>query len=570
MLEFKKENVLKNEIIKYKKITNVISITRLVLALNLIVWCLCLFSLENYKLYSILSIISFIALIVFVILTNKYFSKYELLNNKQRVYSLHHKRRDLDFSGLLDTGSDLIDINDYKQADLDLFGQKSLFQLITSARTKTGRIRLANELTNPSLKNDEYTECVKLLSENEEVINIESALQQFDNEAKGIDYHELMSVSNQKIKFKLLFLIPIIMYLASIIYLILSLVNGYNIYLTLLLIMIEFVCARICFNNNIFSLNATKYSNLCSSYILVSKEILNININNTFYKEIKENIASELDNLIKLKNIYNTLSSRKNTIANFILNVLCLYDLWIIVIYNLYTKKIEKLNKIIDSVAAVEVLISLSNIGIDFKNYCVPNRNDRIDAKGMYHPLVKECVENDFMLSGGVVLTGSNMSGKTTFMRTLAINQILFNAGGLVCANEYSSFYMPIYTSLRANDMLQEGISTFYAEILRMKKINEAINEKRCLIFIDEIFKGTNASERIEASIQVINKLNSKNALFIISTHDFELCSCENILNYHFSEEYIDNKIKFDYKISSGKCKSTNALYLLKMSNIIE
>ena len=250
--------------------------------------------------------------------------------------------------------------------------------------------------------------------------------------------------------------------------------------------------------------------------------------------------------------------------------MILLYDLWIIILYNKYTKKANELYKLIDSVASVEVLISLANIGMDLEYSCIPNNSDKISGEELYHPLVKKCVSNDFTLEGGVILTGSNMSGKTTFMRTLGINQILFNAGGLVCAKSYNSFYMPIYTSLRANDMLQEGISTFYAEILRMKKINEAITNDKCLILVDEIFKGTNAYERITASMHVIDKLNLNKALFIISTHDFELCDAKNILNYHFNEEYNDNQISFDYKVKSGKCESRNALYLLKMLNIIE
>ena len=187
----------------------------------------------------------------------------------------------------------------------------------------------------------------------------------------------------------------------------------------------------------------------------------------------------------------------------------------------------------------------------------------------MYHPLVKNCVANSFNLDGGVILTGSNMSGKTTFIRTLGVAQTLYNAKGLIPAKEYQSTNLNIYTSLRANDMLSEGISTFYAEILRMKKINQAIKDEKALIFIDEIFKGTNANDRINASLKVIEKLNKYNQLFVITTHDFELCDADNILNYHFNEEYNDDKISFDYKIKEGKCETKNAIYLLKMADII-
>ena len=118
-------------------------------------------------------------------------------------------------------------------------------------------------------------------------------------------------------------------------------------------------------------------------------------------------------------------------------------------------------------------------------------------------------------------------------MRTLGINEVLFNAGGIVPAKSFTAPHMEVLTSLRANDMLSEGVSTFYAEILRMKRVNKEIENGRCLVLIDEIFKGTNAYERITASLKVIEKLNSKGTIFIISTHDFELCEAKDILNYH-------------------------------------
>ena len=169
---------------------------------------------------------------------------------------------------------------------------------------------------------------------------------------------------------------------------------------------------------------------------------------------------------------------------------------------------------------------------------------------------------------GGIILTGSNMAGKTTFMRTLGVNLILMNAGGIVLANEFSSPNLDIYTSLRTVDTLQEGISTFYAEINKMKIIMENA-DSRSLVLIDEIFKGTNAKDRIYSAFEIIKKLNAKNVLFIITTHDFELCEAEDIINYHFDEEYIDNKIYFDYKIKNGKSNKTNAIYLLKMAGVI-
>nr|MCR5349761.1 hypothetical protein [Acholeplasmatales bacterium] len=277
------------------------------------------------------------------------------------------------------------------------------------------------------------------------------------------------------------------------------------------------------------------------------------------------------ESLKSIKSILNLLSLRGNFVVKVLLNAFLVFDFWVIIIYNLKNKKTEGLNEIFENVGKLECIVSLSTIGIDNDVYTTGIESDlnKVEGEGMYHPLVKDCIDNSLTLDQGVILTGSNMSGKTTFMRTLAICETLFNANGLIPALSFKAPKLSIYTSLRANDMLSEGISTFYAEILRMKKINQAILNEKCLILVDEIFKGTNAIERISASNQVIDKLSLNNVLFIISTHDFELCDNKNVKNYHFNETYIDDKIHFDYKIKEGKSDTKNAIYLLKMAQII-
>ena len=237
----------------------------------------------------------------------------------------------------------------------------------------------------------------------------------------------------------------------------------------------------------------------------------------------------------------------------------------------MFNKRIKKINSIKESLNLInelEVMLSLAIIGMDNDVYTIPSNNEYIDVKGIYHPLVKDCVPNDFKLNGGIILTGSNMAGKTTFMRTLGINLVLMNAGGVVLAKVFKAPLLNIYTSLRTVDTVQEGISTFYAEINKMKTIMEK-SDNNSLVLIDEIFKGTNAKDRIYSAFEIIKKLNEKKCNFIITTHDFELCEAKNILNYHFDEEYIENKIYFDYKIKDGKSNKTNAIYLLKMAGVI-
>ena len=161
------------------------------------------------------------------------------------------------------------------------------------------------------------------------------------------------------------------------------------------------------------------------------------------------------------------------------------------------------------------------------------------------------------------------MGGKTSFLRTIGINIILMNAGGYVCADSFSSCYLKIFTSMRIRDDLVNGISTFYGELLRIKDAINYIDKGNMLVLIDEIFKGTNYQDRIYGAKEVIERLNIKNAICFITTHDFVLCDEKNVKNYYVKEYYENDEIKFDYKIREGKCSSTNAKYLMKKIGII-
>ncbi len=568
MVEFKNEKELDLKINKLKKITKITSIIRFILALNIIVWVICLITLTDYILYGILSAISILIFAIFLILTNKYYDKLSLENKLKKVYLNHYARRNLTFSGLLDEGRDFLDKEDYKLYDLDIFGTKSLFQYLSICKTKPAREMLANKLKCKDLNIDEDFRNSTNNLVSEDTLKIEASLLEFKNSAKTTSTDELNSVLNLKYKFKFLSFIPLLSLIGTIVYFILIFAISITPYPIIAFLIANFVLSKLCLANEIFDLDSFKYFAITDAYYKLSNTIISLDFKDKYYDEQKNIINNNLLSLKKVKNIYLSLSTRKNIIANIALNGLLAYDFWILLFYNKRTKSINDLSNLFNSIAKIEVVASFANIGIDNDIYTIPTNSKTIIAKDMYHPLVKNCIKNDFNLSGGVVLTGSNMSGKTTFMRTLGINQILFNSSSIVLASSFSSDTFDIYTSLRANDMLSEGISTFYAEILRMKKANEALNTKS-LILIDEIFKGTNAHDRIEASFKVIDKFNEYNKLFIISTHDFELCDAKNILNYHFNEQYNDDKISFDYKIKEGKSETTNALYLLKMSGII-
>jgi DNA mismatch repair ATPase MutS len=159
-------------------------------------------------------------------------------------------------------------------------------------------------------------------------------------------------------------------------------------------------------------------------------------------------------------------------------------------------------------------------------------------------------------------------------LRTVGINLVLAYSGAPVFAQSMKCSVMDIFTSMRVHDDLNKGISTFYAELLRIKTIIDYSHKEQPMIYlIDEIFMGTNSLDRIVGARSVMKNLSKAWVIGLISTHDFELCdlerdSQEKIKNYHFTENYINNEIKFDYKLRHGRSKTTNAKYLMNMVGI--
>ena len=232
--------------------------------------------------------------------------------------------------------------------------------------------------------------------------------------------------------------------------------------------------------------------------------------------------------------------------------------------------------------AETEALLSLSTVGLVREMYAFPelleDASPRLEAKNLTHLLIPEekAVPNDIDATAGTrIITGSNMSGKTTYLRTVASACVLAYAGAPVPGERLCLSPLHIFTSIRVTDDAAHGLSTFYAEILRIKSMM-AFKEKSLpmLIVIDEIFKGTNSADRLIGAREAISRLTGADFITLVSTHDFELCEIESdaapVTNWHFEESYEDDKLIFDYKIKEGRCTTRNAQYLLKMAGIME
>lgn len=235
-------------------------------------------------------------------------------------------------------------------------------------------------------------------------------------------------------------------------------------------------------------------------------------------------------------------------------------------------KEKESVDKLFQFIGEIDSAISVASLKTENKTLCNPNfvTNKQVEVEGITHPLVKNCVANSLAITNkSLLLTGSNMSGKTTFIRTIAINAILGQTLYVCFAKAYTAPFFKVYSSIRITDDLMENTSYYLEEVLTIKKLIEVSeNKEPCLFVLDEIFKGTNTVERVSGGKAILSYLNSKNHVVFVSTHDIELTSLlekENYELYHFSESINDEKLHFDHTLKAGRLKTRNAIKILEL-----
>jgi DNA mismatch repair ATPase MutS len=227
-----------------------------------------------------------------------------------------------------------------------------------------------------------------------------------------------------------------------------------------------------------------------------------------------------------------------------------------------------------DHVGKVDASISVVSLRAGKLKTCkptfVPARKE-IVAKDIYHPLISDCVKNSLSISNkSILITGSNMSGKSTFLRTLAINSILAQTIYTAFADEYTSPILKQFSSIRIDDNLFEGKSYYFQEVNTMASLIAEVEQPNQNLFIlDEIFKGTNTIERISAAKAILSYLNRKDNIVVVSTHDIELADMlDNEYDlYHFTETVENDELHFDHTIKLGQLRTRNAIKLLELSN---
>ncbi|MCI8462430.1 MAG: hypothetical protein HFG25_05735 [Lachnospiraceae bacterium] len=234
---------------------------------------------------------------------------------------------------------------------------------------------------------------------------------------------------------------------------------------------------------------------------------------------------------------------------------------------------IEDVDALIGTAGFLETAVSiwLFRQSVGEEGWCRPEFTDRpeIAICGGYHPLLKDPVKNSVTAERGVLLTGSNASGKSTFLKTVALNAILAQSTNTCMASSYRASFFYIYSSMALRDDMGSGESYYIVEIRALKRILDAASagEKPVLCFVDEVLRGTNTVERIAASTQILKSLGSAGILCFAATHDIELTELlkKDFDNYHFEEEVRDGDVFFNYRLMTGKASTRNAIRLLEL-----
>ncbi len=235
-----------------------------------------------------------------------------------------------------------------------------------------------------------------------------------------------------------------------------------------------------------------------------------------------------------------------------------------------FFKKKEQMIEVFETVGFLDAMCAIASFRAMVPFYCIPEFSNRkqYHAKELYHVFLKEPVSADMITTKSVLITGSNASGKSTFIKSAAINAILAQTIHTVCAREYSSSFFKVMTSMALSDNLFEKESYYIAEIKSLHRIlKETTKELPVLGFVDEVLRGTNTVERIAASSQILAALANSNALMFAATHDIELTFMLETLfeNYHFEEQICEKEILFDYKLKIGRATTQNAIALLRL-----
>jgi len=493
-----------------------------------------------------------------------------------------------------ETGISYTDIKHDFSFDLDLFGASSLFQYLNRTVTGYGSDILANWLSDPFIlsgKLELRQEAIKELSSKDKwrqefmASGMKTPLEKSEISGLLIWIEEGARINASSFKKLLIFALPA----AAIASLILTITGilPYPVFVSIFLVNLFYTATGLVRINEIHN-GLTKKYNFLSSMNMLLKAFENELFASPVLNEIKENISGEgfsaVVSVKKLGRLIQNFDSRNNQLVGVILNGLLLWDYQSI-------RRLEKWKAEyktmfphwLEMIGQVDAYISLGNYSFNNPDFVYPVESDNnvFSAKNLGHQLIDERkrICNDFNLGekGTVcIISGANMAGKSTFLRTIAVNYILGMIGAPVCATEMQFIPGKLFTSMRTTDSLSDNESYFYAELRRLYALKSRVEEGEPVFFIlDEILKGTNSSDKSTGSKLFLQKIVENGGTGLLATHDTSLGKLESeypglIINKCFEIEIDGATIRFDYKLQNGITQKMNAVFLMKQMGILD
>jgi hypothetical protein len=584
---YSKENSLLSERIK------TFSNLRLFLFVAVCAGAVFVYRSNNYLLLTIELIVGFGIFTVAVLWHSALYRKRGILKKYLKINEMGLKRLNSEWDEFKDCGADFIDHEHPYTWDLDIFGKHSLFQWLCTCHTFFGRRSFAGTLTEPDKKSESIIKKQAAVRELAERLDWRQKFELYGllSDTSGDPDGFLKWCESETLTFKWK---ATRIFFRSLPYISLT-IGAVGLLITQTLL---FFAAMYAIQLAIFGILYSKTTTVIRSYerngslllaySQLAESVVKQNFSAPYLQELKsylgtgsKSCASEI--LHSLSKILSATEIRSNPMGHLIANTVWLWDLQCVIKADALKKRYGfEFRKWIETIGFFEMLSSLSIVRFENPEWIFPAFKESgvgFNAVKMGHPLIHKSVrvDNDFSIehAGSVaIVTGSNMSGKSTFLRSVGINTVLAYTGAPVCATSFVCPIVNIYSSMRINDDLSSKVSTFYAELLRIKKIVEAVkNDESILFLLDELFRGTNSQDRHDGAVAVLHALSNNKSIGIVSTHDMDLCKLADLdpvrfVNLHFEEYYRDETVAFDYKLKRGQSTTKNAMFLIKMIGV--
>jgi hypothetical protein len=582
-----------NDAVRLRKKVTVISFLRLFVFIGGIILSVVCFSLG--PVYGAgMTIISVTAFLFLVKLYNKRSDEADF-SSKMSTVNLNEALGMAGDWSAFDAGNSWIDTSHDFSNDIDLFGRDSLFQYLNRTFTGYGRSVLAGWLAGPfglSASTRERQEAVKelsgLLEWRQEFMahGMGKQLEKSDMESLLVWLNNDEFVISSPLRKALIFILPAIT-VSTLAALIAGLVS-YQVFISFFLLNLMLTGAGLRKTNQIHNLLSKKFEFLYSFYRLLTHfeaQHFRSSVLSGIRSGLSGDNASAATRIRKLSGVIRSFDSRLNIFTGLLLNGLILWDFHCIRILEIWKRdSAHDLPRWLESCGEIEAYCSLAGFSYNNQGFAWPEQTDDgiiFDSVEMGHPLISEEIRvcNDFSVTAPgqiVIITGANMAGKSTFLRTVAVNLILAMTGAPVCATEMKFRAVKLFTSMRTTDSLSHSESYFYAELKRLKTLKERLDDDGTVFFIlDEILKGTNSADKSTGSKLFLKKLTELGASGMIATHDTSLGEMENehpgiISNKCFEIGIDGEKITFDYRLRNGITTRMNAALLMKEMGITD